>query len=144
MEMDVHLVLVRHGKSTWTQSGRFTGWADVPISESGKTQAAHAGERLAHAGIRFDEVHSSVMQRTLDTAQILLVAANQSDIPHHSTWRLNERHYGQLQGMDKHEIFFGVELFCLSTPLGWATCWPPSFVFHPLSAAESRRWVREF
>ncbi|MDX8385852.1 MAG: 2,3-diphosphoglycerate-dependent phosphoglycerate mutase [Gallionella sp.] len=99
------LVLLRHGKSAWNESGRFTGWTDIPIAEAGRVQAARAGEMLSAAGINFDEVHTSVLQRTRQTADSLLDAAHQPNIPRYTTWRLNERHYGQLQGKDKHEIF---------------------------------------
>ena len=99
------LVLIRHGNSEWNTSGRFTGWTDIPITKTGHVQAASAGELLTAAGINFDAVHTSVMQRTRQTADSLLAAANQPDMPRYITWRLNERHYGQLQGKDKHEIF---------------------------------------
>jgi 2,3-bisphosphoglycerate-dependent phosphoglycerate mutase len=105
MQPTVHLVLVRHGNSEWNLSGRFTGWTDIPLTEAGITQAAQAGERLAAAGLTFDEVHTSVLHRTGQTAESLLAAMRHPPIPHHTTWRLNERHYGQLQGMSKHEIF---------------------------------------
>lgn len=105
MATTVHLALIRHGKSEWNESGRFTGWTDIPITEAGRAQGASAGERLSAAGINFDEVHTSVLQRTRQTADSLLAAANQLDIPRYTSWRLNERHYGQLQGKDKHEIF---------------------------------------
>ncbi len=99
------LVLVRHGNSDWNLSGRFTGWTDIPLTEAGLAQAAKAGERLASAGFMFDEVHTSVLRRTSETAESLLAAMHHPAIPHRATWRLNERHYGQLQGMSKQEIF---------------------------------------
>lgn len=99
------LVLIRHGSSEWNQSGRFTGWTDVDLGEKGYQQATAAGHSLAQAGIRFDEVHTSVLRRTRQTADSLLAAMQHSPIPIHATWRLNERHYGQLQGKDKAEIF---------------------------------------
>lgn len=104
-EADRRLVLIRHGNSDWNISNRFTGWTDIPLNEQGLAQAAAAGQRLAAEGLVFDEVHTSVMQRTHQTADILLAAVNQAPIPRYSTWRLNERHYGQLQGLNKQEIF---------------------------------------
>ena len=105
MERTVLLVLIRHGNSAWNESGRFTGWTDISLAEAGHTQAAQAGAHLAHAGIAFAEVHTSVLQRTQQTADILLASAHHAPIPRHTSWRLNERHYGQLQGMNKHQIF---------------------------------------
>lgn len=99
------LVLIRHGSSEWNLSGRFTGWTDIPLIDAGIAQAAAAGQRLAAAGVTFDEVHTSVLCRTHQTAASLLAAAGHPAIPHHATWRLNERHYGRLQGMNKQEIF---------------------------------------
>jgi 2,3-bisphosphoglycerate-dependent phosphoglycerate mutase len=103
--MENLIVFLRHGNSEWNLSGRFTGWTDIPLTEAGITQAAQAGERLAAAGLTFDEVHTSVLHRTGQTAESLLAAMRHPPIPHHAAWRLNERHYGQLQGMSKHEIF---------------------------------------
>jgi 2,3-bisphosphoglycerate-dependent phosphoglycerate mutase len=99
------LVLVRHGNSDWNLSNRFTGWTDIPLNQEGLDQASAAGTRLAAEGLVFDEVHTSVLQRTLQTADSLLSAASQDAIPRYSSWRLNERHYGQLQGLNKQEIF---------------------------------------
>jgi 2,3-bisphosphoglycerate-dependent phosphoglycerate mutase len=104
MEGAVNLVLIRHGNSEWNLVGRFTGWTDIPLNDSGIAQAAQAGERLAGASHIFDEVHTSVLRRTGETADSLLAAMRHPAIPRHTTWRLNERHYGQLQGMSKHEI----------------------------------------
>jgi 2,3-bisphosphoglycerate-dependent phosphoglycerate mutase len=102
---DLRLVLLRHGNSEWNLSNRFTGWTDIPLNDDGLKQAVSAGQRLAAEGISFDEVHTSVMRRTRQTADCLLAALSQSLLPRFSTWRLNERHYGQLQGMDKQAIF---------------------------------------
>jgi len=98
------LVLIRHGNSCWNMSGRFTGWTDIPLAEQGIAQAAAAGRHLAAAGLVFDEVHTSVLQRTHQTADSLLAATCHPSISRYSTWRLNERHYGQLQGLNRHEI----------------------------------------
>jgi 2,3-bisphosphoglycerate-dependent phosphoglycerate mutase len=102
---DLRLVLLRHGNSEWNLSNRFTGWTDISLNEDGLKQAILAGQRLAAEGITFDEVHTSVLLRTQQTADNLLAALSQSLLPRFSTWRLNERHYGQLQGMDKQAIF---------------------------------------
>jgi len=99
------LVLIRHGASAWNLSGRFTGWTDIDLGTKGHEQAAAAGRLLADAGFRFDEVHLSLLRRTGQTADSLLAAMQQPAVPRIATWRLNERHYGQLQGRDKSEIF---------------------------------------
>ncbi len=99
------LVLMRHAHSEWNLSNRFTGWTDVPLTELGMEESATAGRRLAEAGYGFDEAHISVLQRNRQTIDSLLAAAKHPEIPIHTSWRLNERHYGQLQGMNKQEIF---------------------------------------
>jgi len=99
------LVIVRHGSSEWNLSGRFTGWTNIQLNEQGLAQDAVAGQRLAAEGWVFDEVHTSVLQRAQQSADSLLKAACNISIPHYSSWRLNERHYGQLQGLSKQEIF---------------------------------------
>lgn len=105
MAREIRLVVLRHGHSEWNLGNRFTGWSDIPLTETGLNEAAAAGERLAAAGFQFDEAHISVLQRTRQTLDALLRAAAHTAIPVHSTWRLNERHYGELQGMNKSEIF---------------------------------------
>lgn len=99
------VVLFHHGHSEWNLSDRFTGWTDIPLTEVGLAEAAAAGRRLAQAGFAFDEVHGSVLQRTRQTAETLLAAMGTPEVPFFSSWRLNERHYGALQGMNKREIF---------------------------------------
>jgi 2,3-bisphosphoglycerate-dependent phosphoglycerate mutase len=99
------VVLLRHGHSEWNLSDRFTGWTDIPLTEVGLAEAAVAGHRLKEAGFAFDEVHGSVLQRTRQTVEALLAAMGMPGVPLYTTWRLNERHYGALQGMNKHEIF---------------------------------------
>ncbi len=105
MKQEHSLVLLRHGNSEWNLSSRFTGWTDIPLAEQGLAQAAAAGRRLAAESLAFDEVHTSVLRRTQQTADSLLAAASHPSIPRYSTWRLNERHYGQLQGLNKQDIF---------------------------------------
>jgi 2,3-bisphosphoglycerate-dependent phosphoglycerate mutase len=99
------MVLFRHGHSEWNLSDRFTGWTDIPLTEVGLAEAAAAGRQLAHAGYAFDEVHGSALQRTRQTVEALLAAMGTPEVPLFTTWRLNERHYGALQGMNKQEIF---------------------------------------
>ena len=105
MGRERRLVLLRHGNSEWNLGNRFTGCADIPLNDEGLKQAVAAGQRLAAKSISFDEAHTSVMQRTQQTAVVLLDAMGHNSIPCYSNWRLNERHYGQLQGMDKQAIF---------------------------------------
>ncbi len=99
------LVLLRHGHSEWNLTDRFTGWTDIPLTEVGLSEATEAGRQLAAAGHGFDEVHISVLQRTRQTAEKVLEAMGTPGVPVFSTWRLNERHYGALQGLNKKEIF---------------------------------------
>lgn len=98
-------VFLRHGQSEWNRTDRFTGWSDIDLNPAGIAQAGHAGRRLAAAGYAFDEAHVSLMRRTRQTAEALLAAGGWCAVPIHETWRLNERHYGALQGMVKQEIF---------------------------------------
>jgi len=109
------LVLLRHAESEWNAKGLFAGWADVPLAASGREEAAAAGRMLAAAGLRPDVVHTSVLTRTIQTANILLEAAGLSWLPAHRSWRLNERHYGALQGRSRADVRaeFGDELFML-------------------------------
>ncbi|WP_324780491.1 2,3-bisphosphoglycerate-dependent phosphoglycerate mutase [Thiobacillus sedimenti] len=99
------IVLLRHGHSEWNLSDRFTGWTDISLTEIGVAEAVAAGRRLAQAGYAFDEVHGSVLRRVRQTADALLAAMGTPDVPLFTTWRLNERHYGALQGLNKREIF---------------------------------------
>jgi len=98
------LVLVRHGQSTWNEANRFTGWHDVDLTARGEEEAAEAGRLLAGAeGLDLRVVHTSVLTRAVRTASIALDAAGRSWLPVRRHWRLNERHYGALQGLDKKE-----------------------------------------
>jgi 2,3-bisphosphoglycerate-dependent phosphoglycerate mutase len=98
-----YLVLLRHGESQWNLENRFTGWVDVPLSPKGEEEARQAGERLKAAGIRFDLAFTSVLQRAIRTLEITLDVLGQSDIPIEKDQALNERHYGDLQGLNKAE-----------------------------------------
>jgi 2,3-bisphosphoglycerate-dependent phosphoglycerate mutase len=97
------LVLLRHGESTWNKENRFTGWTDVDLSERGRAEALEAGRLLREGGYVFDEAHTSVLKRAIHTLDIVLDALDQVWIPVNKTWRLNERHYGALQGLNKAE-----------------------------------------
>ena len=95
------LVIVRHGESTWNQQNLFTGWHDVPLSDKGVAEASAAGITLREAGLSFDVGHTSLLVRAINTAHLALTAADQVWLPLARSWRLNERHYGALQGLDK-------------------------------------------
>jgi 2,3-bisphosphoglycerate-dependent phosphoglycerate mutase len=95
------LVLLRHGESEWNAKNLFTGWVDVGLSERGMAEAAHAGELLRDAGLRPDVVHTSLLRRAIRTAELTLDATDLAWLPVRRSWRLNERHYGALQGLDK-------------------------------------------
>ena len=98
------LVILRHGESTWNQLNLFTGWHDVPLNEKGLAEGAAAGRMMSDAGIRFDISHTSVLARAVVTSNLALEAMGQVWLPVQRHWRLNERHYGALQGLDKKEI----------------------------------------
>ncbi len=98
------LVLLRHGESTWNAENLFTGWVDVPLSEKGVKEAARAGKLLVDADVRPDILHTSLLRRAITTANLALDAADLHWIPVKRDWRLNERHYGALQGKNKKEI----------------------------------------
>ncbi|MCL6643892.1 MAG: 2,3-diphosphoglycerate-dependent phosphoglycerate mutase [Dehalococcoidia bacterium] len=97
------LVLLRHGESTWNLENRFTGWHDVPLSETGRAEAVRAGELMRDAGLSFDVAHTSLLRRAIQTVNIALDVMDQHWIPVRRHWRLNERHYGALQGLNKKE-----------------------------------------
>ncbi|MCB0378708.1 MAG: 2,3-diphosphoglycerate-dependent phosphoglycerate mutase [Bdellovibrionales bacterium] len=97
------LVLVRHGQSQWNLENRFTGWVDSPLTEKGEAEAKAAGERIAQSGLQFDLAYTSYLQRAIRTLWFILEKANQTWIPVEKHWRLNERHYGGLQGLNKQE-----------------------------------------
>ena len=97
------LVLIRHGESTWNLENRFTGWSDVDLTPTGVQQAADAGRLLAQEGFAFDVAYTSVLKRAIHTLWHMLDAMDTPWLPVHCTWRLNERHYGALQGLNKSE-----------------------------------------
>ncbi|MGY1916229.1 phosphoglyceromutase [Blastococcus sp. SYSU DS0973] len=95
------LVLLRHGESEWNKANLFTGWVDVPLSEKGRAEAARGGQLLAEHGLLPDVSHTSLLRRAIMTAELALHEADRQWIPVKRSWRLNERHYGALQGKDK-------------------------------------------
>ena len=99
----IKLVLVRHGESKWNLENKFTGWTDVPLSENGIKEAVEAGEALKEKGFSFDLAFTSVLKRANDTLDIILKELNEENIEIRKSWRLNERHYGALQGLNKDE-----------------------------------------
>jgi 2,3-bisphosphoglycerate-dependent phosphoglycerate mutase len=97
------IVLLRHGESEWNKKNLFTGWHDVDLTEQGVAEAKAAGELISEAGFQFDVAYTSVLKRAIRTLWIVLEELDQMWIPVHRSWRLNERHYGQLQGLNKKE-----------------------------------------
>ena len=134
--MTYTLVLLRHGNSEWNQKNLFTGWVDVRLSDQGRTEAARAGDLLREAGILPDVVHTSVLSRAIQTANIALDTADRLWIPVRRSWRLNERHYGALQGLDKAETLekFGNEQFML---------WRRSFDTPPPPIEAGSTWAQD-
>ena len=97
------LVLLRHGQSQWNLENRFTGWVDVDLPAQGQAEARHGGQLIGQAGVRFDRAYTSVLTRAIRTCELALAAAGQPDVPVTRDWRLNERHYGGLTGLNKAE-----------------------------------------
>jgi 2,3-bisphosphoglycerate-dependent phosphoglycerate mutase len=136
------LVLVRHGESEWNSKNLFTGWVDVTLSAKGEQEAVSAGRMIAEAGLMPDVLHTSVLTRAIQTANLALGEANLSWLPVRRSWRLNERHYGALQGKDKAQVRgeFGDEQFML-----WRRSYdvppPPIADDDPLSQADDPRYA---
>jgi 2,3-bisphosphoglycerate-dependent phosphoglycerate mutase len=109
------LVLVRHGQSTWNELDLFTGWTDVDLTAKGEEEARHGGKLLVEEGLEVDIVHTSLLRRAIRTADLALDVADRLWIPTHRHWRLNERHYGALQGLNKTQTReqYGDEQFML-------------------------------
>ncbi len=109
------LVLLRHGQSMWNEQNLFTGWVDVDLTKKGIAEATRSGELLAAADVLPDIVHTSVMRRAIKTSELALHASDRQWIPVRRSWRLNERHYGALQGKNKKQTLseFGEEQFLL-------------------------------
>jgi 2,3-bisphosphoglycerate-dependent phosphoglycerate mutase len=127
------LVLLRHGQSDWNQKNLFTGWVDVRLSDLGRAEAKRAGELLVERDVLPDVLHTSVLTRAIQTADIALEEADRLWIDVRRTWRLNERHYGALQGLDKAETLekYGQEQFML---------WRRSFDTPPPPIDDDSRW----
>jgi len=136
------LVLLRHGESSWNAEGLFTGWVDVGLSAKGHLEASRGGTLLADSGLRPDVVHTSVLTRAIQTANSALEAADLAWLPVRRSWRLNERHYGALQGKDKAQTRqeYGDEQFML-----WRRSYdvppPPLADDDPLSQASDPRYA---
>jgi 2,3-bisphosphoglycerate-dependent phosphoglycerate mutase len=133
------LVVLRHGESTWNAENRFTGWTDVGLSPAGEVEARSAGRLLAaETGIELDIVHTSVLTRAVETANLALEVLGRSFLPVRRSWRLNERHYGALQGLNKKETAanYGAEQVN-AWRRGYST--PPP----PLEASDSRHPVND-
>ncbi|MBL8930122.1 MAG: phosphoglyceromutase [Kineosporiaceae bacterium] len=113
--MTYTLVLLRHGESDWNAKNLFTGWVDVPLSDKGRAEAAAGGRMLVESGVLPDVLHTSLLRRAIVTAQLALDVADRHWIPVRRSWRLNERHYGALQGKNKKQTMeqFGEEQFML-------------------------------
>ena len=104
-EDTVKVVFVRHGESIWNKCGKFQGWTDVPLSKKGEMECHEAGKQLKNLGYNFDVVYTSMLQRATKTADIILGEMGLTDkVEVHKHWKINERHYGSLQGSDKKEM----------------------------------------
>ncbi len=101
--MSYRLILLRHGQSTWNLENLFTGWTDVGLTEQGEEEAREAGRLIAEEGLDPDILHTSVLVRAIDTAELTLAEMDRQYLPVRRSWRLNERHYGALQGLNKKE-----------------------------------------
>src|SRR5215467_14419828 len=136
------LLLLRHGESVWNAEGLFTGWVDVGLSELGVKEAESGGRLLAESGLRPDVVHTSVLTRAIATANVTQATADLAWLPVRRSWRLNERHYGALQGKNKAQTReqFGEEQFML-----WRRSYdvppPPIDDDDPLSQAADPRYA---
>lgn len=113
--MSTQLILLRHGESEWNAKNLFTGWVDVRLSEKGQIEAKRGGQLLLERGLLPNVLHTSLLRRAINTSQIALDECDRAWIPVHRSWRLNERHYGALQGKDKAQTLmqYGEEQFQL-------------------------------
>jgi 2,3-bisphosphoglycerate-dependent phosphoglycerate mutase len=127
------LVLLRHGESEWNAKNLFTGWVDVALSDKGRAEAERGGTLMAEAGVLPDVLHTSVLRRAITTAHLALDACERHWVPVRRSWRLNERHYGALQGKDKKATLeeFGEEQFML---------WRRSYDTPPPRLDDSSEW----
>ena len=137
IERVLDLILLRHGQSTWSAISLFTGWVDVDLTEVGEAEARAGGALLAEeAGLDLRILHTSVLTRAIRTAELALAAPGRSLLPERRDWRLNERHYGDLQGKNKAETMaeFGEEQFLL---------WRRSYDTAPPTLADDNPWSEE-
>ena len=136
------LILLRHGQSEWNAKNLFTGWVDVDLSEIGEAEAVRGGQLLADAGLLPDVLHTSLLKRAIRTAELALHACDRQWIPVIRNWRLNERHYGALQGKDKKATLaeFGEEQFMMWRR-SYATPPPPIAADDPYSQADDPRYA---
>ena len=127
------LVLLRHGESEWNAKNLFTGWVDVPLNDKGRGEAIRGGELIRDSGLLPDVLHTSLLRRAINTAALALDVADRHWIPVRRSWRLNERHYGDLQGKNKKETLaqYGEEQFML---------WRRSFDTPPPPIADDSEW----
>jgi len=134
--MSYKLILLRHGESEWNAKNLFTGWVDVELSEKGKAEAKRGGQLLKEAKLLPDVLHTSLLKRAIETADIAMASAGIASIPTKRSWRLNERHYGALQGKDKVETLkeYGEEQFAL---------WRRSFDVPPPSIADDDQYSQK-
>jgi 2,3-bisphosphoglycerate-dependent phosphoglycerate mutase len=131
--MTYNLILLRHGNSVWNQKNIFTGWVDVDLSDQGRQEAKRAGELLEASGLKPDVLYTSMLKRAINTAHIALDQMDRNWIPTFRSWRLNERHYGSLQGLDKAQTLkeYGPEQFQI---------WRRSFDVAPPGIADDNRY----
>ncbi len=132
--MTSNLILLRHGESRWNAENLFTGWVDVDLTDTGRTEAVRGGELLVENNLLPDVLHTSVLRRAIDTAQIALGVADRPWLPVRRSWRLNERHYGALQGKDKAATLaeYGEEQFMT---------WRRSYDTPPPAIAPDDEWA---
>jgi 2,3-bisphosphoglycerate-dependent phosphoglycerate mutase len=132
------LVLLRHGESLWNRDNLFTGWTDIDLTERGVQEARRAGTRLSAGGYSFDRCFTSVLKRAIKTLHIALEEMNLLWLPEEKSWRLNERHYGALQGLDKAET---AKRYGSEQVLAWRRSWsvPPP----PLEIGDHRHPMRD-
>lgn len=138
------LVLVRHGQSEWNLENKFTGWVDVDLSEKGYAEAKHAGQILKDHGLEFDKAYTSVLKRAIKTLNIILEETDQLWLPTVKSWRLNERHYGALQGLNKAETAekYGDEKVHIWRR-SYDTLPPPMNADDELSQINDRRYLKD-
>jgi 2,3-bisphosphoglycerate-dependent phosphoglycerate mutase len=134
--MSYKLILLRHGESIWNAKNLFTGWVDVELSEKGLVEAARGGQLLKEADLLPDVLHTSLLKRAINTADIALTNCGRTGIPTKRSWRLNERHYGALQGKDKAATLkeYGQEQFQL---------WRRSFDVPPPAIADNDQYSQK-